>query len=69
MPRNAYKFETEVLPGGRLEITVPVAPGSRVEVLVITPDTVEDFQDLVDAAQSSTDFWNNPVDDAEWNNA
>jgi hypothetical protein len=69
MPRNAYKFETEVLPGGRLEIAVPVAPGSRVEVLVITPDTVEDFQDLVDAAQSSTDFWNNPVDDAEWNNA
>jgi hypothetical protein len=69
MPRNAYKFETEVLPGGKLELTVPVSAGSRVEVIVITHGTSDDFEDLVDAAKSSTDFWDNPMDDADWNNA
>jgi hypothetical protein len=68
MPRNAYKFETEVLAGGKLELTVPVAEGSRVEVLVITENT-DESADLVDAAASSTDFWDNPIDDAEWNHA
>jgi len=68
MPRNAYKFETEVRPGGKLELAVPIPEGSRVEVLVITQET-DDFEDLVNAAASSTDFWDNPIDDAEWNYA
>jgi hypothetical protein len=68
MPRIAYKFETEVLQGGKLELTVPVPQGRRVEVVVITQDA-DEFSDLVEAASSSTDFWDNPIDDAEWNNA
>ena len=68
MPRHAYKFETEVRPGGKVELTVPVPPGSRVEVLVITEE-LDECDDLVEAAASSTDFWDNPTDDAEWNNA
>lgn len=29
----------------------------------------DDFADLFSAARSSTDFWDNPVDDQEWNDA
>lgn len=65
---SAYKFETEVQEGGKVELTVPVARGVRVEVLVIAPDA-EGFDDLVQASESSTEFWNNPEDDAAWNNA
>jgi hypothetical protein len=68
MPHKAYKFEAEVLPGGKVELTTPLPAGSRVEVLVLGPD-VDEFADLLDAASSSTDFWDNPTDDAEWNNA
>jgi len=69
MPRNAYKYDTEVNAEGRVELTVPIPKGTRVEVLIITHDSFEGFEDLVDAAKSSTEFWDNPIDDAEWNNA
>ncbi len=68
MPRQAYKFEAEVRPGGKLELTVPLPEGSRVEVVVITEDE-DDFKDLIESARSSMGFWDNPIDDAEWNNA
>ena len=68
MPRTAYKYETKVRSDGKLELTVPIPPGQKVEVLVITQD-VDQFEDLVEAAASSTDFWDNPIDDAEWNHA
>jgi hypothetical protein len=67
MPSKAYKFTTEVLEGGKVEVTLPLPPGSRVEVLVLTEE--DDFADMVDAATSSMGFWDNPEDDAEWNNA
>ncbi len=65
MSRSAFKFETQVLPGGKLELQVPLPAGSRVEVVVLTEEA-DDFRDLLEAAQSSTDFWDNPQDDAEW---
>jgi hypothetical protein len=68
MPQSAYRFETEVRAGGKVELTVPIPPGSRVEVLVLTQET-DECEDLVNAATSSTDFWDNPIDDAEWNDA
>ena len=68
MPCAAYKFVAEVRAGGKLELNVPIPQGTRVEVLVITQGT-DTFEDLVSAASSSTDFWDNPVDDAEWNHA
>ncbi len=66
MPYKTYKFEAEVLAGGKVELTTPLPPGSRVEVLVLAPDA-DETADLVDAAASSTDFWDNPIDDREWN--
>ncbi len=68
MPRAAFKFETKVQPEGKVELTVPIPEGSRVEVFVITEET-DEFRDLVNASSSSTEFWDNPIDDAEWNNA
>jgi len=68
MALDAYKFETETGPSGKVEVTVPVAEGTRVEVLVMVPAS-DDLQHLVAAAGSSTDFWDNPLDDEDWNNA
>lgn len=67
MPQKAYRFPVEVQAGGKIEVTLPLPAGSRVEVVVLTQE--DEFQDLVEAAASSMDFWDNPEDDAEWNNA
>ncbi len=69
MVQKAYKFDTQILPGGKLELTTPIPAGSRVEVVVIPEEQEDEMTDLVDAASSSLDFWDNPIDDAEWNNA
>jgi hypothetical protein len=69
MVHKAYKFETQILPGGKLELTTPIPAGCRVEVLVIPEEQEDDMADMLDAASSSFDFWDNPIDDAEWNNA
>ena len=65
---KAYKLETTILPGGKVELILPLAEGTPVEILVIV-EAEEDYSDLAAAAASSTDFWDNPIDDAEWNNA
>jgi hypothetical protein len=45
------------------------------EIMASAPDQDEDFSDvddvndLVEAAASSTDFWDNPLDDEDWNDA
>jgi hypothetical protein len=61
-PQAALKFETEVCQQGRIELTVPYAPGARVVVLVVQEPS-EAMGDLVAAAQTSLDFWDNPFDD------
>lgn len=68
MPQTAYKFATQVGAAGKLELTVPVPAGTSVEVVVLAP-AADEFADLVRAAQSSLEFWNNPQDDADWNHA
>ena len=68
MTKSAFQFETKVGPGGKLEINVPLPLGTTVEVLVLAPEANE-FADLVKAASTSTDFWDNPLDDEDWNNA
>ncbi len=35
---SAYKMETQVREGGKVEITVPIRPGVVVKVVVIAPD-------------------------------
>jgi len=68
MPQSAYKFATSVGPNGKLEVNVPVPQGTRVEVLVLTPSP-DNFSDLVAAASVSLGFWDNALDDEDWNNA
>ncbi len=65
MSHKAFKVEAQVQPGGKIELTVPFPPGSRVEVVVLAEE--DDFSDLLATASSSMGFWDNPEDDAEWN--
>jgi hypothetical protein len=69
MVHKAFKYETEILAGGKLELTTPLPAGCRVEVLVLQEATEDLTADVMHMASSSHDFWNNPIDDAEWNNA
>lgn len=66
--QSAIKYEVEVREQGRVEFQVPFPPGERVIVFVIheEPDTDDD---LVSAAASTLGFWDNPLDDEDWNNA
>ena len=68
MTQTALKYELEVLEQGRVELQVPFPSGSRVTVFVIE-ESADNFDDLVSAAQSSLDFWDNPLDDEDWNDA
>ena len=58
--------EAVVGPGGRLEIDTPLPAQAHVRVLVQFAD---DSDDLVSAATSSLSFWDNPLDDEDWNEA
>jgi hypothetical protein len=67
IPQPAIKFDVEVQENGRVELTVPFSSGTKVAVFVI--EETEDSNDLIAAAQSSLDFWDNPYDDEDWNDA
>jgi hypothetical protein len=65
----AVKYEITVQENGRIEISVPFLPGKKVVVFVIQEENEQDMvTDLVNAAESSLDFWDNPYDDEDWNN-
>ena len=66
--QRAYKFDARVGVSGRVELTVPVPEGTEIEVVVLAP-TEDEFADLIQAAQTSLEFWDNPQDDADWNHA
>jgi hypothetical protein len=68
MIQKAIKLEATVNAEGKVELALPLAPGTHVEIVVLAPEE-ETFDDLVEAASSSTDFWDNPLDDEDWNNA
>ena len=68
MQEAALKYETEVKPGGRVELEVPLEAGVAVTVLVIE-STNGHFMDLLSASHTSLEFWDNPLDDEDWNNA
>ena len=68
MQKMAFTYDIEVKEEGRVELNVPLPPGAHVTVFVIA-GSGERFDDLLSAAQSSLDFWNNPLDDEDWNNA
>lgn len=68
IPQAALKYNLEVMEEGRVELHVPFPPGARITVFVVT-EPAERFDDLTAAAGSSLDFWDNPFDDEDWNNA
>lgn len=67
-PQASLRYEVEVHDQGRVELHLPYASGSRVTIIVI-PETTEQFPDLVAASASSLAFWDNPLDDEDWNAA
>jgi len=67
-PDAVLKYEVEVGDQGRVELTVPFAPGARV-VVYVRREGDESFADLMAAAESSLGFWDNPLDDEDWNDA
>ena len=66
--QSAVKCEAEVQLGGRVEITVPFATGSRVVLFVVGEQEALE-QDLLTASESTLGFWDNPLDDEDWNRA
>ena len=58
----------EVSDGGRLELETPLSKGTRV-VLFVVRESIDDFSDLTEAAESTLEFWDNPIDCEEWNGA
>lgn len=68
MPRTALKYESEVQENGLVSLYLPLLPGVKVTVFVIEePDNA--FSDLILASETSLDFWDNPFDNEDWNNA
>jgi hypothetical protein len=65
-PQAAMKYDLEVREDGRLEFGVPLAAGAKVVVFVVSKED-EAGDDLVAAAGSSLGFWDNPMDDEDWN--
>jgi hypothetical protein len=66
--QTALKYDMQVTDKGRVELQVPFPVGARVTVFVIE-EPIDAFADLFSAAQSGIDFWDNPYDDEDWNNA
>ena len=64
---TSWTFETAVDATGRIEIIAPLPPLALVTVLV-TPRG-DEFAGLTEAAQSSVEFWDNALDDEDWNDA
>jgi hypothetical protein len=65
---RAFKMMAQVGEGGKLELTLPLPRGARVEVVVLA-EQEDEFADLLKAAEGTMGFWDNPEDDAAWNNA
>ena len=66
MAQTALKYDLEVKEKGRVDLHVPLPPGARVTVFVIEK-SMDGLGDLISAAQSSLDFWDNAYDDEDWN--
>lgn len=68
LPETALQFRTQVSPEGKIEVPVPLPSGTSVIVFVVE-ESPDGTADLTSAAQSSLEFWDNPLDDEDWNRA
>jgi len=62
------RYDVDVPPDGRIEVQLPLPAASHVTVYVVEKPEAE-LEDLAAASASSTDFWDNPQDDEDWNDA
>lgn len=67
-PHIKLDEKMEVSDDGRLELENPLSKGTRV-VLFVVRESPDDFSDLTGASESTLEFWDNPIDDEEWNDA
>jgi hypothetical protein len=68
IPLTALRYDVEVMDNGRVELSVPFSHGAHVAVYVIEEPT-DSLEDMLAAASTSLDFWDNALDDEDWNNA
>ena len=59
------RFDLQVPSDGRVEVELPTFAGSQVTVYVVEQHD-DGSGDLLAAASTSTDFWDNPEDDEDW---
>ena len=67
LAQTALKYDVKVNKDGQVELVVPFPAGAHVTVFVV--EASDAFADLLYASQTSLDFWDNPIDDEDWNNA
>ena len=67
LPQKALRYQVQVNPEGKIELQVPLVPGANVTIFVV--EEPESFTDLIFAPETSLDFWDNPIDDEDWNDA
>ena len=65
---SSFRYDLDLPPDGRIELQVPLPPGSHLTVYVVERGE-SGTDDILAAAQSSAGFWDNPEDDEDWNNA
>jgi hypothetical protein len=64
--QSPLQYEVEVGEQGQIQLQVPFNVGQKIVVLVMEP--LQDYiPDLATASTSSLAFWDNDIDDAEWN--
>jgi hypothetical protein len=68
-PLTALRYDAEVTNEGRVELRVPFPHGVHVVIYVIEEPAADSFTDLLAATSTSLDFWDNALDDEDWNNA
>ena len=65
--QRAYRYDVEIKDDGKLKIIhLPFRKGTHLEVILIERNE-DNFSDLLNATTCDLDFWNNPIDDEEWN--
>jgi hypothetical protein len=66
---KAIKHYTQIKEDGTLELPkLPFKRGTAVEVIIL-PIEQEESAQLLKAAETSLDFWDNSIDDETWNDA
>ena len=67
LAQTALKYDVEVKKNGQVALNVPFPAGAHVTVFVVQASDL--FNDLAEAAESTLGFWDNALDDEDWNNA